>query len=58
MLNKDNNANAKNKKTSNNTKKATNKKKDENKDILLKYMGDVDDKLLKNTVTVKILTVL
>ena len=47
MLNKDNNANAKNKKTSNNTKKATNKKKDENKDILLKYMGDVDDKLFK-----------
>ena len=58
LLNNDNNANAKNKKTSTNTKKATNKKKDENKDILLKYMGDVDDKLLKNTVTVKILTVL
>ena len=39
-------------------KKQQIKKKDENKDILLKYMGDVDDKLLKNTVTVKILTVL
>ena len=25
----------------------TNKKKDENKNILLEYMGDVDDKLFK-----------
>ena len=41
MLNNDNNANAKNKKTSTNTKK------DENKNILLEYMGKVDDKLLK-----------
>ena len=41
LLNNDNNANAKNKKTSTNTKK------DENKHILVKYMGDLDDKLFK-----------
>ena len=41
LLNNDNNANAKNKITSTNTKK------DENKDILLKYVGDIDDKLFK-----------
>ena len=40
MLNNDNNANAKNKKTSTNTKK-------DEKNILLEYMGKVDDKLLK-----------
>ena len=39
--------NAKNKKASTNTKKVTNKKKDENKNILLEYMGDVDDKLFR-----------
>ena len=47
LLNNDNNANAKKTKNSTNTKKATNKKKDENKNILLEYMGDVDDKLFK-----------
>ena len=47
MLNNDNNANAENKKTSTNTKKETNKKKDENENILLEYMRDVDDKLIK-----------
>ena len=47
MLNNDNNANAKSEKTSTNTKEATNKKNDENKNILLEYMGDVDDKLFK-----------
>ena len=47
LLNNDNNANAKNKKTSTNTKKARNKKEDENKNNLLEYMGDVDDKLFK-----------
>ena len=41
LLNNDNNANAKNQKTSTNTKK------DENKHILVKYMGDLDDKLFK-----------
>ena len=41
LLNNDNNANAKNKITSTNTKK------DENKNILLKYVGDIDDKLFK-----------
>ena len=41
MLNNDNNANAKNRKTNTNTKI------DENKDMLLEYMGDVDDKLFK-----------
>ena len=41
LLNNDNNANAKNKKTSTNTKK------DENKNILLEYIEDVDDKLFK-----------
>ena len=47
LLNNDNNANAKNKKTSTSTKKARNKKEDENKNNLLEYMGDVDDKLFK-----------
>ena len=47
LLYNDNNANAENKKTSTNTKKATNKKKHENENILLEYMGDVDDKLFK-----------
>ena len=41
LLTNDNNANAKNEKTNANTKK------DENKDMLLEYMGDVDDKLFK-----------
>ena len=41
MLNNDKNSNAKNKKTTANTKK------DENKNILLEYMGDADDKLFK-----------
>ena len=41
LLNNDNNANATNKKANTNTKK------DENKDMLLEYMGDVDDKLFK-----------
>ena len=47
MLNNENNANEKNKKTSTNTRKETNKKKDENKNLLLEYMRDVDDKLFK-----------
>ena len=34
------------------------KKNDENRNILLEYREDVDDKLFKNTVTIKILTVL
>ena len=46
LLNNDDNANAKNKKTSTNTTKATNKK-DENKNILLQYMEGIDDKLFK-----------
>ena len=46
-LNNDDNANAKNKKTSINTKKPTNEIKDGNKNMLLEYMGDVDDKLFK-----------
>ena len=60
LLNNDNNPNAKNKKTSTNTKEAANKKKknDENRNILLEYREDVDDRLFKNTVTIKILTVL
>ena len=41
LLNNDNSANAKNKKTSTNTNK------DENKNILAEYMGKVDDKLFK-----------
>ena len=41
LLNNGNNANAWNKKTSFNTKK------DENKNILLEYIEDVDDKLFK-----------
>ena len=41
MSSKDENKNAKNKKTSTNTKK------DENKIMLLEYMEDVDDKLFK-----------
>ena len=45
LLNNDKNANAKNKKISTYTKKK--KKKDENKNILLQYMRDVDDKLFK-----------
>ena len=40
LLNNDNNANAKN-------KKATNKNEDGNKNILLKYMENVSDKLFK-----------
>ena len=52
MSSKDKNENAKNKKTSTNTKK------DENEIMLLEYIEDVDDKLFKNTVTVKVLTVL
>ena len=38
------NKNAKNKKTSANAKKATNKNEDENKNILLEYMEEIDDK--------------
>ena len=41
------NKNAKNKKTSANAKKATNKNEDENKNILLEYMGEIDDKLFR-----------
>ena len=53
MSPKDENKNAKNKKRSSNTKK------DENEIVLLEYMEDVDDiNCLKNTVAVKILTVL
>ena len=52
MSSKDKNENAKNKKT------ITNTKKDENEIMLLEYIEDVDDKLFKNTVTVKVLTVL
>ena len=37
----------------NSTKKATNKKKDENKNILLEYMGGVDDKLFKEYINGK-----
>ena len=48
LLNNDNNANAKNKKTRTNTKEEQIiKKKDENKNILLEYMGNVDDKFKK-----------
>ena len=46
-LNNDDNANAKTKKNSINTKKPTNEIKDGNKNMLLEYMGDVDDKLFK-----------
>ena len=35
------------KKTSTDTKNATNEIKDENKNMLLEYMGNVDDKLFK-----------
>ena len=52
LLNNDNNANVKNKKSSTNTKK------DENKNMLLEYMGGVDDKLFKKYSNSKILTVL
>ena len=52
LLNNDNNANVKNKKSSTNTKK------DENKNMLLEYMGGVHDKLFKKYSNSKILTVL
>ena len=53
MSSKDEDKNAKNKKTTTDTKK------DENKIILLEYIEEVDDKLfLRDTVTVKVLTVL
>ena len=53
MSSKDENKNEKNKKTTTDTKK------DENKIILLEYIEEVDDKLLlRDTVTVKVLTVL
>ena len=53
MSSKDENKNEKNKKTTTDTKK------DENKIILLEYVEEVDDKLfLRDTVTVKVLTVL
>ena len=39
--------NNKKKKNSTNTKKQKIKKKDENKNILVEYMGDVNDKLFK-----------
>ena len=35
------------KKNSANTKKATNKNEDENKNVLLEYMGEIDDKLFR-----------
>ena len=53
MSSKDENKNEKNKKATTDTKK------DENKIILLEYIEEVDDKLfLRDTVTVKVLTVL
>ena len=53
MSSKDEDKNAKNKKTTTDTKK------DENKIILLEYIEEVDDKFfLRDTVTVKVLTVL
>ena len=53
MSSKDENKNEKNKTTTTDTKK------DENKIILLEYIEEVDDKLfLRDTVTVKVLTVL
>ena len=39
-------------------KKQQIKKNDENRNILLEYREDADDKLFKNTVTINILTVL
>ena len=47
MSSKDENENPKNKKSSTNTKKKESEKKDENKNMLLEYMEDVDDKLFK-----------
>ena len=53
MSSKDENKKEKKKKTTTDTKK------DENKIILLEYIEEVDDKLfLRDTVTVKVLTVL
>ena len=40
------------------SRKEENEDEDENKNVLLKYIEDVDDKLFKNTVKVKILIVL
>ena len=59
VFNNDNNANAnaKKKKIVPIQKKQQIKQKDEKKNIVLEYMGDIDDKLF-NTVTVKILAVL
>ena len=47
MSSKDENKNAKNKKTSTNTKEARNKNEDENETMLLEYLEDADDKLFK-----------
>ena len=47
LLNNGSNVNATNKKISTNTKKATNKKRNESKNILLEYIGYIDDKLFK-----------
>ena len=58
VLNNDNNANAKKKKKLVPIqKKQQIKQKDGKKNIVLEYMGDINDKLF-NTVTVKILAVL
>ena len=59
VLNNDNNANAnaKKKKLVPIQKKQQIKQKDGKKNIVLEYMGDINDKLF-NTVTVKILAVL
>ena len=60
VFNNDNNANANanaKKKIVPIQKKQQIKQKDEKKNIVLEYMGDIDDKLF-NTVTVKILAVL
>ena len=60
VLNNDNNANANanaKKKIVPIQKKQQIKQKDGKKNIVLEYMGDIDDKLF-NTVTVKILAVL
>ena len=47
LLNNGSNVNATNEKISTNTKKATNKKRNESKNILLEYIGYIDDKLFK-----------
>ena len=45
--NKNENENAKNKKTVINTKKDENEDEDENKNMLLEYIGDIDNKVFK-----------